>query len=202
MTPEEYYGNVFPLLKQGESYLKKLIEHYPNGCAEDELQSILYIKTRIKTPESMMEKLRKRGLREDAHTALQNTHDAIGIRVICSFVEEVYHIAKWLEKREELQIIEKKDYISYPKPNGYRSLHLIIRFETKDLKDITAEIQLRTIAIDFWAILEHQMKYKRNVQHEETIRKELKRCADEIASVDLSMQTIRDILQSDMWKQI
>ena len=149
-----------------------------------------------------MGKLKKRGLMEDAHTALQSTHDAIGIRVICSFVEEVYQIAEWLEKREDIQIIEKKDYISYPKPNGYRSLHLIVQFAAKNLKSITAEIQLRTIAIQFWATLEHQMKYKRNVQHEETIRKELKRCADEIASVDLSMQTIRDILQSNMWKQI
>lgn len=200
MTPEEYYGNAFSLLKQGESYLKALIETYPNACAKDELQSILYIKTRIKTPESMMEKLRKRGLREDSHTALQNTHDAIGIRIICSFVEDVYRIAGWLEKRDDIQIIEKKDYIAYPKPNGYRSLHLIIQFTAKDLKDMTAEIQLRTIAIDFWATLEHQMKYKRNVRHEETIRSELKRCADEIASVDLSMQTIRDLLQSDIWE--
>ena len=77
---------------------------------------------------------------------------------------------------------------------------MIIRFVEKDLKDIAAEIQLRTIAIDFWAALEHQMKYKRNVQHEETIRNELKRCADEIASVDLSMQTIRELLQSERWE--
>ena len=193
---------LFPLLKQGEAYLKKLIETYPNVCAEDELQPILYIKTRIKTPESMMAKLRKRGLREDSHTALQNTHDAIGIRVICSFVENVYCIEQWLQKRDDIQIIEEKDYIAYPKPNGYRSLHLIIHFLSKDLKCFTAEIQLRTIAIDFWATLEHQIKYKRNVHHEEIIRNELKRCADEIASVDLSMQTIRDILQSDTWEKI
>lgn len=200
MTPEEYYGNTFSLLKRGESYLKALIETYPNTCAEDELKSILYIKTRIKKPESMMEKLRKRGLREDSQTAFQNTNDAIGIRVICSFVEDVYRIAEWLEKRDDIQIIEKKDYIAYPKQNGYRSLHLIVRFTaTKDLQDITAEIQLRTIAIDFWAALEHQLKYKRSVHHEEIIRRELKKCADEIASVDLSMQTIRDILQSEAW---
>lgn len=200
MTPEEYYGNAFPLLKQGEAYLKSLIETYPNACAKDEVQSVLYVKTRIKTPESMMGKLKKRGLTEDAHTALQSTHDAIGVRVICSFVEEVYRIEQWLQKREDIHIIGKKDYISYPKPNGYRSLHLIIQFTKEDYKNMTAEIQLRTIAIDFWATLEHQIKYKRNVPHEETIRKELKRCADEIASVDLSMQTIRDILKSDIWK--
>lgn len=128
-------------------------------------------------------------------------YDALGIRVICSFVEDVYQIARWLQERDEIQIMEKKDYIAYPKPNGYRSRHLIIQYTTNDLKGITAEIQLRTIAIDFWAALEHQIKYKHNVPHEEIIRSELKRCADEIASVDLSMQTIRDILQSDIWKQ-
>lgn len=201
MTPEEYYGDAYPLLKKGESFLKELIEAYQNTCEQYELQSILYMKTRIKAPESMMEKLRKHGLREDAYTALQNTHDAIGIRIICSFVEDVYHIAEWLEKRNDIQIMEKKDYISYPKPNGYRSLHLIVRFLTKELKDITAEIQLRTIAIDFWATLEHQIKYKKHVQYEETIQRELKRCADEIASVDLSMQTIREILQSGAWER-
>ena len=97
--------------------------------------------------------------------------------------------------------MEKKDYIAYPKSNGYRSLHLIIRFTTDDLKDITAEIQLQTIALDFWAALEHQIKYKHDVPQEEIIRSELKRCADEIASVDLSMQTIREILQNNIWEQ-
>ena len=155
MTLEEYYGNKFPLLKQGETYLKTLMETYPNFCNKDGLQAILYIKTRIKTPESMIEKLKRHGMKEDSQTALQHIHDALGVRVICSFVEDVYQIAKWLQERNEIQIMEKKDYIAYPKPNGYRSLHLIIRFATDDLKGITAEIQLRTIALDFWAALEH-----------------------------------------------
>lgn len=201
MTLEEYYGDVLILLKQGETYLKTLMETYPKDCAKDELQSIIYIKTRIKTPDSMMEKLRKRGFAEDSCTALEKVHDAIGIRVICSFMEEVYKIGEWLRQRKDILILEKKDYIAYPKPNGYRSLHFIVQFTHESLKGITAEIQIRTIAIDFWASLEHQIKYKRNVPHEETIRNELKRCADEIASVDLSMQTIRDILQNDMWEQ-
>ena len=185
VTQEEYYGDVFALLKQGEVYLKKVMEMYPNDNTQDELQSILYTKTRIKTPESMMEKLKRRGLETDCRTALANTHDAIGIRVICSFVEEVYRIERWLQKREDIEILEKKDYIAYPKANGYRSLHLIIQFTKFDLQGVEAEI-----------------KYKSNVPHEKTIRRELKRCADEIASVDLSMQTIRDILQSDTWKHV
>ena len=98
--------------------------------------------------------------------------------------------------------MDKKDYFAYPKANGYRSLHLIVQFTKKDLTGIKAEIQIRTIAVDFWATLEHQLKYKKIVPHEETIRKELKRCADEIASVDLSMQTIREILQSEIWKKV
>lgn len=200
MTLEEYYGDKFSLLKQGETYLKTLMETYPNSCNKDGLQAILYIKTRIKTPESMIEKLKRHGMKEDSQTALQQIHDALGVRVICSFVEDVYQIAKWLQERNEIQIMEKKDYIAYPKANGYRSLHLIIQFATGDLKGITAEIQLRTIALDFWASLEHQIKYKHNVPHEEIIRGELKRCADEIASVDLSMQTIRDILQNNLWE--
>lgn len=199
MTLEEYYGKELILLKQGESYLKSLIETYRDNFVQEELQAILYIKSRIKTPESMMEKLRKRGHSEDSNTALIKTHDAIGVRVVCSFVEDVYCVAKWLQRRKDIQIIEEKDYIACPKPNGYRSLHLIIRFTADNLKGIIAEVQIRTIAIDFWAALEHQINYKHHVPHEELIRNELKRCADEIASVDLSMQTIKDILQSDLW---
>lgn len=198
MTLEEYYGEELFLLKQGERHLKSLIETYTNDFAQEEVQSILYIKSRIKTPESMMAKLKKRGLSEDSRTALAKTHDAIGVRVVCSFVEDVYQVERWLQRRKDIRIIEKKDYIAYLKPNGYRSLHLVIQFTTDKLKNIKAEIQLRTIAIDFWASLEHQIKYKQHVPHEAIIKNELKRCADEIASVDLSMQTIKDILQSNI----
>lgn len=201
MTLEEYYGASLPYLIQGEEYIKKLIENSPGYKTKDGIQPVLYIKTRIKSPESMMEKLRKKGVSTDSVTALAQTHDAVGVRIICSFVEDVYNISKWLHQRKDIEIIEEKDYIAYPKPNGYRSLHLILRFAQGYLKPMTAEIQIRTIAIDFWAALEHQIKYKQNVSHETTIKRELKRCADEIASVDLSMQTIRDILQNDTWNQ-
>ena len=108
VTQEEYYGDVFALLKQGEVYLKKVMEMYPNDNTQDELQSILYTKTRIKTPESMMEKLKRRGLETDCRTALANTHDAIGIRVICSFVEEVYRSKDGCKKERILKSWKKK----------------------------------------------------------------------------------------------
>lgn len=199
MTSEEYYGDFFVRLKYGEEYLKNLIEKYPVNKTSDGIQPILYVKSRIKTPQSMIKKLERRGFSTDRYTALSKIYDTIGIRIVCSFEEEVYNISKWLYQREEIQIIEKKDYISYPKANGYRSLHLILQFMQEDLKDLTAEIQIRSIAIDFWAVLEHQLKYKQDVPHEDIIKKELKRCADEIASIDLSMQTIRELLRNDVW---
>ena len=114
-------------------------------------------------------------------------------------MDDVYKIAHWLSMQDAFEIVASKDYIAYPKPNGYRSLHLILRFRTDSGQEIPAEIQLRTIAIDFWAALEHQIKYKKNISHEKTARDELKRCADEIASVDVSMQTLRDIIQKNLW---
>lgn len=199
MTSEEYYGDFFVRLKYGEEYLKNLIEKYPVNKTSDGIQPILYVKSRIKTPQSMIKKLERRGVSTDRYTALSKIYDTIGIRIVCSFEEEVYNISKWLYQREEIQIIEEKDYIAYPKANGYRSLHLILQFMQEDLKDLTAEIQIRSIAIDFWAVLEHQLKYKQDVPHEDIIKKELKRCADEIASIDLSMQTIRELLRNDVW---
>lgn len=91
-------------------------------------------------------------------------------------------------------VLETKDYISYPKENGYRSYHLILGLRAGPGRGMTVEVQLRTIAIDFWASLEHQLKYKRQVPHARLVREELRRCADEIASVDLSMETIRELL--------
>lgn len=200
MTAEEYYGELLPVLKQGEQQLIHLIHGYPAENDSDGIQSIIYIKSRIKSPDSMIQKLRKKGLEAtDSRTALENTNDAIGIRVVCSFCEEVYKLKEWLCERREIQVIKVKDYMAYPKPNGYRSIHLIVQFQDEMGKQQNAEIQIRTIAIDFWAVLEHQMKYKKHVAHEEIIRNELKRCADEIASLDVSMQTIREILGSDDW---
>ncbi len=191
MTPESYYREALPELKRIEEYLTELIKNFPFRQAEDQIEPVLYCKSRIKSPESMIQKLKQRHLPTDAGTALSQMHDAVGIRVICSFVSDVYDIAGWLRTRTELQIMEEKDYIAYPKPNGYRSLHLIVQPAGYRYR---AEIQIRTIALDFWAALEHQIKYKREIQHEKTVRGELKRCADEIASVDMSMQTLRDLI--------
>ena len=141
-----------------------------------------------------MQKLAKKGVPQTGEAALETVYDAVGVRAICAFAEDVYRLAEWLRAQPSLQILKEKDYYANPKPSGYRSYHVIVLVHTGEGEGMRAEIQIRTIAMDFWSTLEHQLKYKKNVPHEALIRAELKRCADEIASADISMQTIRDIL--------
>lgn len=197
MTPEEYYGPCYAALQETERSLLQMIQQYPKETTED-LKSIVYCCSRIKSPESIKSKLLRREFSPDSATALRQLYDTVGIRIVCAFAEDVYKVIEWLRNRTEIRIDREKDYISYPKPNGYRSYHLQVVFLPNG---IHAEIQVRTIAIDFWATLEHQLKYKQHIPHEELIRSELKRCADEIASVDLSMQTIRDIIRTSILEE-
>lgn len=196
MRYEEFYGAALTELKQTETQLIEMIQKYfETFCQSSQLKPIIYFSSRIKSPESVLRKCRIRGFDVNVSTALDNLFDLVGIRVICAFAADVYHLVRWLEEQSEIEIVQEKDYYSYPKPNGYRSFHILL----KSLPAGTlAEIQIRTIATDFWATLEHQMKYKKEVPNEKMIRDELKRCADEIASVDLSMQTIREIIQDSI----
>lgn len=195
MTDKEFYGQTLYTLKAAERYLLGLVAEYPVPSAlQPSASPVMRCQSRIKTAESMIKKLENRGFKADLHCALTCVYDAVGIRIICGFMDDVYKIAAWLEGREELEIIQRKDYIAWPKPNGYRSYHLCLRIRRGNAAGTLAEIQIRTMAIDFWATLEHQLKYKQKIPCEELIRKELKRCADEIAATDLSMQTIRDML--------
>ena len=120
--------------------------------------------------------------------------DIAGVRVICSFVEDIYKLSELLLSQDDIILVEVKDYIKNPKPNGYRSLHLIIEipiFLSQEKKHMRVEVQFRTIAMDFWASLEHQLKYKKKIENPEKIANELKYCADVITEVDMRMQDIR-----------
>lgn len=201
MTEEEFYGTAWPDLKAAEKLLLNLIARYEaageeagKDRGEHHWKPVAYCNSRIKTPESMMEKLRRRGLPETAQAALTGVQDAVGVRAITSFIDDVYQLAAWLKAQPELTVLEEKDYIASPKENGYRSLHMIVCINEGEAAGVRAEIQLRTIALDFWASLEHQLKYKQNIRNEALIRSELKACADEITSLDLSMQTIKDLI--------
>ncbi len=193
MTSETYYGTRYRDLIDARDRLLSLAERLKNSIEPgDDLQPVVYYTSRIKSPESMMRKLESRGFPATVESALKNVYDAVGLRIICSFASDVLHTVEKLEREPSIEILEKKDYMLNPKPNGYRSIHLCIRIKEPN---VLAEIQVRTIAMDFWATLEHQLKYKKNVRSESLIQSELKRCADEIASTDLSMQTIREILR-------
>lgn len=197
MTCEEFYGTAeYQKLKTTEKVLMDLIEEYSATKREKEgVKPIVYSCSRIKSPESMMEKLKQRGFEQTKEAALNEVFDAVGVRAICAFAEDVYRLVRWLKQQRCIHIVMEKDYYEYPKPNGYRSYHILLRMTEGENKGCHAEIQIRTIANDFWATLEHQLKYKKDMPNEKLIRSELKRCADEIASVDLSMQTIRDIIR-------
>lgn len=146
---------------------------------------------RIKSPDSLREKCERKAIPQTGEVALEYIHDIVGIRVVCTFLDDVYVMRDRIAALPGVEVVEEKDYIRHVKPNGYRSFHMILRFD----KDLYAEVQIRTISQDTWAALEHQIKYKHNViGNIDLITKELKRCADELASTDLSMQTIREMI--------
>lgn len=153
------------------------------------------IKSRIKTPASILEKLERRGYEFTVESIEENLFDIAGIRVICSFPDDIYTTAALLVKQDDVRVLTEKDYIKNPKPNGYRSLHLIVEvpiFLSEEKKYMKVEVQFRTIAMDFWASLEHKLKYKKDLDDQAAILAELKACADGIAMLDLRMQSIRD----------
>lgn len=182
-------------LMEVETKLQVLNKEFALQYSRNPFESI---KSRIKTPLSIVEKLKRKGYRLSVESMENNLFDIAGIRVICSFPEDIYTIADLLVEQDDIYLVEKKDYIKNPKPNGYRSLHLILDipiFLSEEKKHMKVEVQLRTIAMDFWASLEHKLKYKKNVENSEEISKELKECADAISQMDLRMQNIRNQIE-------
>ena len=160
------------------------------------------IKSRLKSFGSIREKLQREGIMATPDQIEKNLNDIAGVRVICSFLDDVYDIAEALLKQDDIKIIRVKDYIKNPKPNGYRSLHLIIEtpiFLQHEKHMVKVEIQLRTIAQDFWASLEHQMRYKKNFEFTEDMGKELLECATMSASLDERMEKINKTVNGYKW---
>jgi putative GTP pyrophosphokinase len=146
----------------------------------------------------MKEKLIRKNIPVNLENALTQIYDAAGIRVVCTFLDDIYWIADMLRNQQDIKVIEETDYIRNPKPNGYRSYHMILQvpLHLEDrIQNVYCELQIRTIAMDCWASLEHQLKYKKNIPDQDMIIGELKRCADEIASTDLNFQSIWDMIQ-------
>ena len=157
------------------------------------------IKSRIKKPASIMEKLKRRGYPLSLESLVENLDDVAGIRVICSFIDDIYEVADMLIRQDDVRVIAIKDYFKSPKANGYRSYHMIIEvpvFFSDRKKPMRVEVQIRTMAMDFWASLDHQLKYKKELGEETDISDELRECADVIAQTDERMLEIRKQIEA------
>ncbi|MDO4732004.1 MAG: GTP pyrophosphokinase family protein [Bacillota bacterium] len=153
------------------------------------------IKCRLKSPRSIVEKLRRKGYPLNIGSIEENLNDIAGVRVICSFPDDIYDLADSLCAQDDIKVLSRKDYIRDPKPNGYRSLHLVLQipiFLSDGKKEMRVEVQFRTIAMDFWASLEHKVKYKKDIQNPDQVAEELHQCAEAISQLDQRMQDIRN----------
>ena len=203
------------LEKQSKAFIT-LISYYKCAMMEIETKfkvlneeySLVYdrnpistIKTRIKRLPSIREKLERRNLPKTLSSIENNLNDVAGVRVICSLPDDVYALADAFLQQDDITLIQKKDYIANPKPNGYRSLHLIVSipiFLTNGKREMKVEVQLRTIAMDFWASLEHQMRYKKGVDFTKEMEAELFECAELSNALDMRMDRLRKAAQGTM----
>ena len=206
----EFFGP--ELIRRSQNFVQKfhkLMAYY--RCAMMEIETKLNVlneefslrydrnpinstKTRLKRMTSIKDKLDRRSLPFDLNSIEENLNDVAGVRVVCSFLEDVYMIADALLKQDDITLIRKKDYIKEPKENGYRSLHLIVTvpiFLAHEKRLMKVEIQLRTIAMDFWASLEHQLHYKKDIEFTNEMARELKYCAELSAQLDDRMDSLR-----------
>lgn len=168
--------------------------------AEYKRNPISFIKSRIKKPESIYRKLKKLGYDFTAENIQTQLHDVAGIRVVCAFIDDIYTIAELLSNQDDIKVLEIRDYIKNPKPNGYRSYHMIVEipvFFSKGKTPMLAEIQIRTIGMDFWATLEHQLRYKQGIEEMEgydIVSRELYSCAQKIIDTDNEMLRIKNMI--------
>lgn len=191
------YNDLLPELEAVQTALMLLAENagaaLGSGCDRNPIE---HYKVRIKSPESTADKAHRNNIVLTSDVLLEDLHDLVGLRIVCTFVDCIYSVANYI--RSACEVVEEKDYIASPKANGYRSLHLILRFPAQEgirAHTVYAEVQLRTIAMDCWASLEHQLKYKRSIRSRDLIVAELKRCANELASADITMQTIHEMIE-------
>ena len=203
-TKLKFIENYRFLMMEYECALKEITTKF--NVLNDEFSSsrgrnpIESIKTRIKTPESIFEKMVRKNINPTLKSIKENIFDIAGVRIICSYKEDIYFLADTILKQDDIKLYEKKDYIKNPKENGYRSLHLIVEipiFLSTHKEFMKCEIQLRTIAMDFWASLEHKLKYKKDLKDSGIIVEKLKRVAEEIALLDDEMEQIHKTIDGD-----
>lgn len=195
-------------LKSIKTELSKFLMPYKFGLAElntkidilkqefqyiHDYNPIEHVKSRIKTPESILKKVYRKGYEFSLSSIKENVQDIAGARIVCSFISDIYRLSEMLQSQQDLKVITCKDYIKSPKPNGYRSLHLILQvpvFMSDKVEDVSVEVQIRTIAMDFWASLEHKIYYKYNKEVPQKLLDELKEAANSVSQLDKRMEHI------------
>ena len=198
---QDFYGDALILQEGAISEVRSCVRVSRRYQAQlGQRDPVASFQARIKRAESMQRKLAQRGLPLTAASALRDVHDAAGVRLICPFQQDIYRTAALLREIPGARVLREKDYIQSPKPNGYRSSHMILSLPLRFLPvqpefPVCLEVQLRTLAMDCWASIEHQLKYKQEVPDQRLIVQELKKCADEITSTDLSLETIRNLIE-------
>lgn len=184
-------------LMEVETKFNVLNEEY---SLQHDRNPISSIKSRLKSPQSILEKLHRKGVNPSVSAIEEHLNDIAGVRVVCSFPEDVYTLAEAFLKQDDVTLIERKDYIQHPKESGYRSLHLIVAvpiFLANEKRMMKVEIQLRTIAMNCWAHLEHQLRYKKTRDFAEQMGKDLELCAKLSAELDLRMDALRQSVETD-----
>jgi len=179
-------------LRQIETKMEILNEEFQHV---HQYNPIEHIKSRIKTPESIVKKLKRHGLESSIENMVNHVNDIAGIRIICSFTSDIYRIADMIEKQKDIQVLTVKDYIMFPKTSGYKSYHMIVTvpvYLSDKTVDTKVEIQIRTVAMDFWASLEHKIHYKFEGDAPEHIRQELVDCAHLVSDLDEKMLQLND----------
>ena len=179
-------------LRQMETKMQILNEEFQHV---HQYNPIEHIKARIKTPESIVKKLKRYGLESTIDNMVKHVKDIAGIRIICSFTSDIYRIAEMIAEQRDIKVIEVKDYITYPKASGYKSYHMIVTvpvYLSDRTVDTVVEVQIRTVAMDFWASLEHKMHYKFEGDAPEHIRNELIECAKMVSDLDARMLSLND----------
>ena len=205
--PEEFIESAQPFMKLMMQYQCAMLEVQTKFevlntelSMDSDRNPIESISCRIKKPMSIVEKLKRKGVEVSLSSIEKNLHDVAGIRVVCFFPKDIYRLAEKICSQDDIRLIEKKDYIQNPKPNGYRSLHLILEvpvFFADEKKWMQVEVQFRTIAMDFWASIEHKVKYKKDIDASTSdIVEKLRGCAESIHSIDLRMQEISECIEA------
>lgn len=201
MTNEQYYDLIRPY-EDARRLLEtrlEILNHSLYG-SRAVCGPIHNMQSRIKAKKSIEDKLKRLGQRDGVTNARDYLQDIAGIRVICYFVDDIYNVAAGLKRQSDLVLVKERDYIATPKPNGYRSYHMVVEvpvFFLDSKQPMRVEIQLRTVAMDFWASLEHEMKYKKQIKNSAVISEELRRCAETIAETDEKMLELRRQIEAD-----